>query len=275
MSKKIVAFINTNKETDLLRCLSLPCPRTGQLITFLYDNEDHSIYELSKVDYKKRSCWLIGSQVYIDGSLYFMTRIDPLFICLGLLHRASVQAMFQPMDDLFLLEPVASVSDTQCLIQSTSEQLAHLCDTQEITPGGPLAYRYNDEKALTWLIKKVDQLASHLPQLEAFNADDKPKDKQKDHYLREAIFTLAKYLSPEYVKRAFAAYEGLAEEDEPEEVTATQPVGSVDDYLFVRKEKKDEDASPTKKAKPAVPRSLAKVNTKGMKPLTSFFKKTA
>ena len=66
----------------------------------------------------------------------------------------------------------------------------------------------------------------------------------------------------------------LDEEEPAFSEASVQPAASVGDYMQMsRRKEMDEDPSPPKKSKPAVPRSLAKVNTKGMKPLTSFFKK--
>jgi hypothetical protein len=68
--------------------------------------------------------------------------------------------------------------------------------------------------------------------------------------------------------------EAVDELDENEENAICNP--SVDDYFKLVGNKNQKGASDSdnsaKKAKPATPRSLAKVNTKGIKPLTSFFK---
>ncbi|KAI8064525.1 ribonuclease H2, subunit B [Gongronella butleri] len=273
MGKSIVAFIKD--DVSSLKSLSLPCPRTGQLTTYLFDQEKNALYEASKVDHKTRSCWLIDSQVYIDGNLYFMTRMDPLFICLGILDRSMAEDMFKPMDDLFLLDPVAGANDIMCLISATSKQLAHLCDTQEITPGGPLAYRYNPMMARQWLQKKVHAVAAHLRSIEPLQAAEDRTDKEKeDHFLRQAIFTIARYITNDWAQRLFSAFDGLDEEEPAFSEASVQPAASVGDYMQMsRRKEMDEDPSPPKKTKPAVPRSLAKVNTRGMKPLTSFFKK--
>ncbi|CAO3589748.1 unnamed protein product [Absidia cylindrospora] len=266
--------------------ISLPCPRTGKVITFLYNQDTTTIFELSKVAEGRKACWLIDNSVYKDGALHFITPIDPLFIVLpivaGIGRKAQEEgkSLYRTLDDIFTLEQGIPSEDIQRMIDTTafSEQLAHLCDTQEIAPG-MLVYRYNEEKSLGWLKQKVDALVQQFDMIPQFknSLDDLAEDKKKDHRLRESIYILAKYLTNDWITALFKCYDGLTEEavDETEE-SRTNDINnpSVDDYfqLVSNKSTTSTTEKATKKPKSTTPRSLANVNTKGIKPLTSFFK---
>ncbi|SAL98816.1 hypothetical protein [Absidia glauca] len=274
-----------SQDVTSLLSISLPCPRSGSA----------QLYELSKVAEGRKACWLIDNSIYKDGALHFITPIDPLFIVLPILAQASrkTQAngtgLFRTMDDIFTLDKEVYTQNLQHIISTTtfSEQISHLCDTQEAAPG-MMVYRFNEERALGWLQQKVGQqvtgvdvLVQQFETVPRFkeSLDELAEDKKRDHCLRESIYVLAKYLSNDWVAKLFKTYEGLTEEavdelDENEENAVCNP--SVDDYFKLVGNKNQKGASDAeksaKKAKPATPRSLAKVNTKGIKPLTSFFK---
>ncbi|KAI8086059.1 ribonuclease H2, subunit B, partial [Halteromyces radiatus] len=142
--------------------VTLPCPRTAKLSSYLYDANTAQIYELSKVAEGRKTCWLINHTIYKDGSIHFVTPMDPLFIALPILDQAGQKinqqedrGLFRTIDDIFTSEQGSSFMDMNLLINITtfSEQLSHLCDTQEISPG-TLVYRFNEEKSLNWLRKK-------------------------------------------------------------------------------------------------------------------------
>ncbi|ORZ12200.1 ribonuclease H2, subunit B [Absidia repens] len=306
--KQMIAFTRKqDQDVTSLQPISLPCPRTGKVITFLYDQDTTTIFELSKVAEGRKACWLIDNSVYKDGALHFITPIDPLFIVLPILAeigrkvslivrkkdselsltRISLshaqeegKALYRTMDDIFTLEQDIPSHDIQRMIDTTafSEQLAHLCDTQEIAPGMSV-YRYNEEKSLGWLKQKVDALVQQFDMIPQFknSLSDLAEDKKKDHRLRESIYVLAKYLTNDWIKALFKCYDGLTEEavDETEESMANDINNpSVDDYFQLVSNKSTSPATEkaTKKPKPTTPRSLANVNTKDIKPLTSFFK---
>ncbi|CAO3626636.1 unnamed protein product [Cunninghamella echinulata] len=274
--KHLVAFTNIKDECiQSLLPISLPCARSGKLSTFLYHESTLQLYELSKVAQGRKSCWLVKDTIFIDGAIHFINRMDPLFIALFILKQQNLkmkQQQFRTVDDIFAETDFHRIiNDTFC------KQLLHLCDTQEIAQD-MFVYRFNQEKSLQWLKQKIDMFLSHLENISVFNSEVdniKEEDKKKEYYLRECIYIFAKYLSNDWLDLLFEDYGITREEQLDENIAMIDNQPSVDDYFkLVGKNRIDDGTteSVTKKAKPSVPRSLAKVNTKGIKPLTSFFK---
>ncbi|CAO3617138.1 unnamed protein product [Cunninghamella blakesleeana] len=269
--KHLVAFTNIKERVQSLLPISLPCPRTGKLSTFLYHEPTLQLYEISKVTQGRKSCWLVEDTIYIDGAIHFISRVDPLFIALYLLEQQNAkEQQFRTVDDLF------EESDFHRIVNNTlSKQLFHLCDTQKIAQD-MYVYRFNQEKSLQWLKQKVDLFLSHLENTPVFKSElnDIEEDKKKEYCIRESIYVFAKYLTINWIDKLFESYEIKQEDPIVESMALVENQPSVDDYFkLVGKAKVDDTMeTPAKKIKPAVPRSLAKVNTKGMAPLTSFFK---
>ncbi|KAI9305827.1 Ydr279p protein family-domain-containing protein [Cunninghamella echinulata] len=299
--KHLVAFTNIKDEyVQSLLPISLPCARSGRikktlykkgkiksiyillnrsiiiigkLSTFLYHESTLQLYELSKVAQGRKSCWLVKDTIFIDGAIHFINRMDPLFIALFILKQQNMkQEQFRTVDDIF-----AETDFHRIINDAFCKQLLHLCDTQEIAQD-MFVYRFNQEKSLQWLKQKIDTFLSHLENIPVFNSEVdniKEEDKKREYYLRECIYIFAKYLSNDWLDLLFENYGIAREEQLDENIAAIGNQPSVDDYFkLVGKNRVDDDIteSVTKKAKPSVPRSLAKVNTKGIKPLTSFFK---
>ncbi|KAI8337548.1 ribonuclease H2, subunit B [Chlamydoabsidia padenii] len=287
-NQHMIAFSSNQIEgvTSLLS-ISLPCPRTGLCNTYLYQQDTGHIYELSKVAEGRKTCWLVNNSVYKDGALYFITPIDPLFIILPIIANAGQKTqsnetgLYRTMDDIFTLDQDIYTQSLQRIINTStfSEQLSHLCDTQAAP--GMMVYRFNEERSLAWLQQKVDILVQQFETIPQFKQSmiELDDDKKNDHCLRESIYVLAKYLSSDWITKLFKAYPGVTEDpvDEQSEIVSDAVNNtSVDDYFQLvanKNQKTSSDAEKSKmKSKPSTPRSLAKVNTKGIKPLTSFFK---
>ena len=95
-------------------------------------------------------------QYHADGSLYIATPIDPLFILLPALEKASASGgMFCDMETI--LQQFLPCDDARMLYQIQhmvpSDQLACICDTKE--SGGQLYVRLNSDKVVTWLLAKL------------------------------------------------------------------------------------------------------------------------
>ncbi|KAI7876064.1 hypothetical protein K492DRAFT_210589 [Lichtheimia hyalospora FSU 10163] len=270
-NRSLVAFSRSkNEDVEQLAPIQLACPRTGKPSLYLHDAERGMLYELQKVvGPGRKACWLIDDQLHKDGSIQFISPIDPLFIALPILHRAREQSegKFRTIDDIFGCE---QDMQHQKLLQLANfeVQLAHVCDTRDVT-SDLRAYRLNDDKVLVWLTKKMERL---LPTTPFLVTDDIKEDQKQDVYRQEAVYLLAKYI-PESQIKALLQHLGIEEIKEETADIATYFVDNTASYFGVSHSmpKAPEVANTPKR--PETPRSLAKVNTRGMKPLTSFFKK--
>ncbi|KAL9549176.1 hypothetical protein MBANPS3_005337 [Mucor bainieri] len=290
MKSQIIAF--TNK---LDNELYLPCPRSNRRSIYFH-NDKGALYEIQKVTGPgRKSAWLIDADIYKDGAVRFVTSLDPLFMALPILDEAYKKddKKFKTLDDIFSRENVKlEIVGTETLddegitsdeyskpidvhrltnIPGFTKQLAHLCDVQEIATD-LFVYKLNHEKTLSWLVKKVDQLMSN----EAFKKSFESTNQEAAVSLKlEAVYTLSNYLNKDWFNRLLNKLEIEEEKEEVELGDITNYVTDASPSGFFKRAHPDEAFldSPAKKKKPQVPRSLAKVNTKGMKSITSFFTK--
>ncbi|KAL1929402.1 hypothetical protein VTP01DRAFT_1540 [Rhizomucor pusillus] len=288
----IVAFTPNKYGADLdsLNTVKLPCPRTGTVAMYLTDRSNTKIFELQKVSgCGRKASWMIDHSLYKDGSLYLVSPVDPLYISLPILERArnktsDSQGRFRVLDEIFSAEHVGEGCQVEIFkrLEGFSTQVMHLCDEQKVTEDIRM-YRLSDDKVLSWLQKKTDSLLSKFEQIPALAnsaseicSGTESESEKVDIRRREAVYLLSKYLSKSWFSKLLESY-GL------EEINAEQNMGDITNYFtespdaFMKTATKASSAdtgTPAKKARKAeVPRSLAKVNTKGMKSLTTFFQK--
>ncbi|CEG77107.1 hypothetical protein RMATCC62417_11906 [Rhizopus microsporus] len=276
-----VAFIDkTNQDVDKLVELSLPCPRSNRIAIYFH-NHLNQLFEIQRVTGPgRKSSWLIDGNMYKDGAVRFISPIDPLFICLPMLERASVGNQFRTLDDIFTRDNVIIERDEEDndddrpidvhrLINFVSEdQLKHLCDVQDV---GVLVYRLNEDLVLNWLVKKVNRVLAN----DTFKRSFEQTGQTEEYMKLEAVYTIANYLSQAWFKKLLNKM-GLEEVKEEQQNELTNYATDISPTSYFKRTSYEErmmDADTPKKKKAAVPRSLAKVNTKGMKTLTSFFTK--
>ncbi|CDH60115.1 hypothetical protein RO3G_02482 [Lichtheimia corymbifera JMRC:FSU:9682] len=270
-NRSIVAFSRTkNEDVERLVPIQLACPRTGKPTLYLHDVERGVLYELQKVvGPGRKACWLMDNQLHKDGSIQFISPIDPLFIALPILHRAREhsEGKFRTIDDMFGCEQ--DMQHQKLLdLAGFEAQLAHICDIRDVSPE-LRAYRVNDDKVLVWLMKKMERL---LPAIPSLITDDIKEDQKQDVYRQEAVYLLAKYI-PESQLKTLLQHLGIEEiKEETADITSYFVDNTASYFKASPSMPKAHDDGNTPK-KPETPRSLAKVNTRGMKPLTSFFKK--
>ncbi|KAI8088291.1 ribonuclease H2, subunit B [Thamnidium elegans] len=287
---KIVAF--TSKEDQELNDLTelyLPCPRSSRRSVYFHDKQG-KLYELKKVTGPgRKSAWLIDNTIHKDGAVRFITPIDPLFMALPIIEQASKEGKFRSLDDIFSrenvnIEVVANdFMDEEALAEEYSkpidvhrltnitgfkEQLGHLCDMKEIT-SNLFVYKLNEENALNWLVMKVDAIMSN----ENFKKLFEQVTKEQDLMKIEAVYTLSNYINQGWFNKLLTKLDLDEKKEELGDITNYVTDVSPSAYFKrVHPEERMLDA-PAKKKKLEVPRSLSKVNTRGMKPLTSFFTK--
>ncbi|KAL0140318.1 ribonuclease H2, subunit B [Mucor lusitanicus] len=288
MKSQIIAFTNKlDDDVNHLTELYLPCPRSSRRSIYFH-NDKGALYEIQKVTGPgRKSAWLIDTDIYKDGAVRFIASLDPLFMALPILDEAYKKddKKFKTLDDIFSRENVKlEIVGTETLDDEgiTSEeyskpidvhrltnipgfikQLAHLCDVQEIATD-LFVYKLNHEKTLDWLVKS-----------EAFKKSFESTNQEATLMKLEAVYTLSNYLNKDWFNRLLTKLDIEEEKEEAELGDITNYVTDASPSGFFKRTHPDEAFldTPAKKKKPQVPRSLAKVNTKGMKSITSFFAK--
>ncbi|KAL0077858.1 Ydr279p protein family-domain-containing protein [Phycomyces blakesleeanus] len=258
---QVVFTHNRDQDLNDLTPLQLPCPRSGKWITYLY-NDKHELFELQQVTGPgRKTCWMIDNTIHKNGKFRLLTPMDPLFIALPLLEQArentSNSGNFRKLDDIFSSENILNDidEDIKMTVKNTGlhqlsdisglkEGIKHLCDTQDVGEGAFFVYRFNDQKALDWLRKKVDVLVdnfSTIPVLLDAVEDELESVNDKTEEVKEV-----------------------------EQYTAQDSTHQSPSAFFKSASTKTEVVVPPKKTKKSEDQRKAAKNTR---PLTSFFTK--
>ncbi|XP_057651292.1 ribonuclease H2 subunit B [Diorhabda carinulata] len=138
--------------------VTLRHPNTGESAVFLFSPANNSVQEVLAYNEGKRS-WFIDETVKSDGKMHLSTPIDPIFLVLPYLRRyCATQAI--PLDQLLRDD---EFPETERLLKSSGLKYLNLIadkkGEEELN-----AFKYNEEKTLTWLKKKTERVADILKQ---------------------------------------------------------------------------------------------------------------
>ena len=117
--------------------------------------------------YQAPSSWFIGHSVQEDGSLYFATLIDPLFVVLPLLDKArkktaESEGNFMQLDQLLPKSDFPSV-----LLPTLLTSMHHLCDKRDGWDAP--VWRLSDSKVHSWLSKKCQRMMQRFKQIKCLS----------------------------------------------------------------------------------------------------------
>lgn len=145
--------------------IKLPRPKDGAPQTFLYDEENIAIYEVTRYDDKFRS-WFVDELFIRDGRWNTLTRVDPLFIFTPILMRLASEQFRTLQDICSSFESSAESSEYGFKMEyalSPTITWNLVCDTKELDD--ELFVRYSQTKTLGWLLTK------HKRTMEAFKGE--------------------------------------------------------------------------------------------------------
>ena len=292
----------------------LPHPRSNEPARFML--RDGDLLEVQKATPKLPSSWLSGERVVQDGGVHVATRIDPLFLVLPLLEKASQN--YSPLDQILASPEMPHVVK---LRHCRYLELAHLCDVSDaMGPDMPL-YRMNEAKVITWLRRKVQRLTETLAadasaqhriasNVDGFRTTQSGAaaaintttathptvtDEQRSAAALDAAQLVSDYLNPSsafaWSTKLAGACSLKAEQLSPSAIAraakrkkekelerrwddqsaATDSLRDITHGAPASKKQKTAEAA--KKHQTVANKQLAKVNTKGMKSMMSFFGK--
>ncbi|KAI1899841.1 hypothetical protein AGOR_G00065910 [Albula goreensis] len=256
-------------------------PATGEASLYLFSSGDSELYEVKAFDEDYHS-WFVGQTVQRDGRLLYITPMDPMYLLLPYLIKVGKEGKFQPVQQVVMDEDFPAC--TRLLSCSrTQASLHHVAEEKEV--GSQRFHRYNQEKTMQWLQKKVDKTVKALKMRNisvgggvkstTYIRMKQESDIQEEDYLRYAHGLISEYISEDLSKELLNVL-GLPEISSPKELEppskkrklSDKPVEAGEDYTkfnsadFIRK--------PPKKMT-AAQKSLAKVDKTGMKTMSSFF----
>jgi hypothetical protein len=139
--------------------LPLIHPNTNEPQHFIFS--DKNIYEMNSVS-RPYGSFFVGSRVISNGALHIATRMDPLYFVLHSLSKdiqqqKQKQNQWQPLDQLDIPN---SVQEALC---HDLNQYKHICSVKKL--GDDLIlYKYSQENAMKWLVKKQEQVLIILKQ---------------------------------------------------------------------------------------------------------------
>ncbi|KAM9347827.1 ribonuclease H2 subunit B isoform 1-T1 [Symphorus nematophorus] len=273
--------IDTQKHDSDPAFVRLRNPSTDAASLYMLSSGDVQLFEVKAFEEDVHS-WFVGQTVQRDGRLLFVTPMDPLYLILPYLIKSGKEGKFQPVDQVVMDEEFPACSRLLSCTR-TLASLHHIAEEKEV--GTLKFHRYNQEKTMNWLKKKVERTVIVLKKRNISVGEGvksttyvrvkSESDTSEEDYLRYAHGLISEYIS-EDLSKALLQHLQLPELTSPKETEppskkrklSDKPVEAGEDYTkfnsadFVRK--------PPKKMT-AAQKSLAKVDKTGMKPMSSFF----
>ncbi|XP_014213353.1 ribonuclease H2 subunit B [Copidosoma floridanum] len=260
-------------------------PASNQTAMFVFSSGDATIQEVMTFDENKRS-WFIDDNVRSDGKMHLSTPIDPIFLVLPYL-RKSQQVM--PLEQCLHDE---DYPETSRLVKCQNLKLSLVADRKG--DESLQAFKYNEEKTMSWLKKKVEKVAdivrqkgihvSHGAVSANFVKSSKHEGGTETEYLKYAHGIVSEYLAEDLSKKLFQ-YLNLPDDSEQKKRKLISPKETTEEKR-PKKEAQSHEESPkngaldlTKSEKPAKLPTVSKKDlarqkaAAGSKSITSFFKK--
>lgn len=246
-----------------LRLLSLPHPRHGVAARFAA--VDGRVFELQRL-HRRPSSWLVGGAVEHDGSLYVATPVDPLFLALPFLARAS--GGFSPLAQV-LAAGGHPQAQALAACAGLASQLDAVCDKK--AGWDDPVYRLCEAKLLVWLRAKTEQVAAALEAQGAGSGHE------------AALPVLSEYISEELLARLAASYGVTPAAARGEKASAAEVKAALGGTISADADT-DTPLGAAGKRKAAAPaaaagaaqrkaKKLRKIDTSQMRSLGSFFGK--
>lgn len=261
-------------------------PKSEELCMFLFPADNSCVYEILKFEEDHRS-WFIGETVQKDGSLFIPTVVDPVFLALPYIIKEAKSGKFIPVDQLVVDDEAAGINRLcTCLEKTKLDCVADVKGDDDFR-----AVRYNADKTLNWLKKKVEVLADTLSQkgvdissgahATIFQQHSAGTESSKEDHIRYAHGVVSDYISvslSQDLKTFMDIKDPVREKpnrEKPEiEASASKrakkgSLAPTEDYSQSNVLSKDKSTAKQSVAQ----KKLSKVDTKGMKSMANFFMK--
>ncbi|PBC28121.1 ribonuclease H2 subunit B [Apis cerana] len=273
----------SNTDGGVPDVIKLRHPATNQPAMFVFSPGNVTVQEVLTFDENKRS-WFIDDNVKSDGKLHLSTPIDPIFLILPYL-RKSQQA--QPLEQCLWDEDFPEMTRlTQC------QNLKLILIADRKGDESLQAYKFNEEKTLIWLRKKVERVVEVLKQKgihvsqgaisATYVKSTKHETVSEMEYLKYAHGIVSEYLAEDLSKK-LAQYLNIPDETENKKRKLNSPKDNGDEKRSkkdtsenesVLKPKTPESTKLEKPQKTIGKKELARQKAaSGSKSITSFFKK--
>ncbi|XP_031825548.1 ribonuclease H2 subunit B isoform X2 [Nomia melanderi] len=251
---------------------------------FVFNPGNTTVQEVLTFDENKRS-WFIDDNVKSDGKMHLSTPIDPIFLVLPYLRKTQ---QVQPLNQCLWDE---DFPETSRLSQCQNLKLTLVADRKG--DESLQAYKFNEEKTLAWLQKKVERVVDVLKQKgihvsqgaisATYIKSIKLETASEGEYLKYAHGIVSEYLSEDLSKK-LAQYLNIPDETESKKRKLSSPNDSTEEKRskkdtveneLILKPKATDLSKPEKLQKPTIgKKELARQKAAaGSKSITNFFKK--
>ncbi|XP_029161874.1 ribonuclease H2 subunit B isoform X2 [Nylanderia fulva] len=261
-------------------------PASNKPAIFVFSPDNLTVQEVLIFDENKRS-WFIDDSVKSDGKLHLSTPVDPLFLVLPYLRKSQLA---QPLEQCLWDE---DFPETSRLAQCENLNLLLIADCKG--DKSLQAFKFNEEKSLKWLQKKVEKVANLLKQKgihvsqgaisATYVKSTKYEIDTEAEYLKYAYGIVSEYL-PEDFSKKLAQHLNISDETENKKRKLTSPINATDEKKLKRDSSEENPPSKTKTKniliksekvqKNIIPgkKELARQRAAaGSKSITSFFQK--
>ncbi|XP_012060749.1 PREDICTED: ribonuclease H2 subunit B [Atta cephalotes] len=260
-------------------------PASDKPAIFVFGAGNLTVQEILIFDEKKRS-WFIDDNVKSDGKLHLSTPIDPIFLALPYLRKSQLA---QPLEQCLWDE---DFPETSRLAQCDNLNLSLVADHKG--DESLQAFKFNEEKSLNWLQKKVEKVAHVLKEKGVHVSQGAMSATYvkstiyeigtEAEYLKYAHGIVSEYLAEDLSKK-LAQRMNISDEVESKKRKLNSPQNEMDEKKLkkdsfeessVPKAKKQTKtlSKPEKKSTAPGKKELAKQRAAtGSKSITSFFQK--
>ncbi|KAJ2518701.1 hypothetical protein H4217_003171 [Coemansia sp. RSA 1939] len=283
--KRKVVLAPRQQSGKTLQQLRLPNPRTSELGSYYVDVEAETILEAVRVDMKGRRSWLAGDWAISDGSATVLSAVDPLFVYLGLLTRATMSSgdsewRFVDIDNM-LLESHAGMDAESVRVffglpTARARALETLCVVRRVS-SDTVVVKIDADKVVAWLRRKCERSGDLLPPAVAsLLAGGAVGGQAAGTGAREMALLVSEYLSEYWATRLLAEYGGSVDNGGGGEKTVVfdAPESYVQGVASTKTPVKQQQQQQQEKPKTAKEKQLEKAAKKS-KSITSFFQKKA
>jgi len=262
-------------------------PASDKPAIFIFGPGNLTVQEVLIFDEKKRS-WFVDNNVKSDGKLHLSTPIDPIFLVLPYLRKLQLA---QPLEQCLWDE---DFPETSRLAQCENLNLSLIADRKG--EESLQAFKFNEEKSLNWLRKKVEKVANVLKEKgvhvsqgavsATYVKSTKYETGTETEYLKYAHGIVSEYLAEDLSKK-LAQCLNIFDEVESKKRKITSPQNETDEKKLKRDSLEENPVStakkqtknlskPEKSQKSTAPgkKELARQRAAaGSKSITSFFQK--
>ncbi|KAF9426573.1 hypothetical protein BGZ94_006339 [Podila epigama] len=150
----------------------LPNPTSG--LPSRYIIQDGKLFEMQMASAEGIRSWFVGDTIQSDGSLYIITPMDPIFMCIPILDIVrqkktqeqgpnGSEGRFLILGDIFESDQYTSLRHL-AQVDNMEACLAQICTVQHTSFK---TFRLDDELVMIWLKKKVDHLVKNFESIQA------------------------------------------------------------------------------------------------------------